>query len=97
MLSVGRNRGWTGSDALIGDKFLETEIGIRGRYDVIRSVGAARRIAECGVENESASATGILDLVAAAHRRLAFTAKRNVPCETDGRTKIISDPAYRLH
>src|SRR4029453_7660534 len=55
--------------ARVGDELLETEIGT-GTRDAVRCVAAAGRIADCGVEDESASTAEELDLVSATHRRL---------------------------
>src|SRR5207249_413173 len=77
------------TDARISDKFLETEIRIVRRHDVVCRVAAARRVADCSVENKSAATAGVLDLVSAAYRRFALAAPRHAPCEADGRTEIV--------
>src|SRR5262249_48715613 len=54
-----------------------------------RRVAAARRVADCRVEHESAAISEILDLVSAAYRCFAPASKRNVPGEADGGTEIV--------
>src|SRR5688572_21695845 len=75
--------------ARCGDEFLKTEIRIGGRDDIARGVAAAGRVADRGVEDESASASEELELVSAAYCRLALTEPRDLPGKANGRTKIV--------
>src|SRR5207249_1414373 len=81
-----------GRQTWIRQHLLDAEVGVGGRNDVVRGVAATGGIAECCVDDESASASDILNLISAAQCCLTLTKPWNVPCKAHRGPPMIHIP-----